>query len=66
MAENRAIFRAERAEKLIQFFRADRRYYDAVLRALEEGITTGTSSTTFSPNASCTRAQIVTFLYRTR
>ena len=66
MAENRAIVRAERAEKLIQFFRADRRYYDAVLRALEEGITTGTSSTTFSPNASCTRAQIVTFLYRAR
>ena len=38
----------------------------AVYRALEEGITTGTSSTTFSPNASCTRAQIVTFLYRAR
>ena len=39
-------------------------YYDAVLWAVENGITKGTSDTTFTPNAKCTRAQIVTFLYR--
>ena len=39
-------------------------YYDAVLWAVENGITKGTSETTFGPDASCTRAQIVTFLYR--
>ena len=39
-------------------------YYNAVLWAVENGITTGTSETTFSPNESCTRAQCVTFLYR--
>lgn len=38
--------------------------YDAILWAYENRITTGTSDTTFSPDASCTRAQIVTFLYR--
>lgn len=39
-------------------------YYDPVLWAIENGITAGTSDTTFSPNQPCTRAQIVTFLYR--
>ena len=39
-------------------------YYDAVLWAVENDITKGTSATTFSPNASCTRAQAVTFLWR--
>ena len=39
-------------------------YYDAVLWAVERGITAGTSATTFSPDATCTRGQIVTFLYR--
>ena len=39
-------------------------YYDAVLWAMEQGITKGTSDTMFSPNATCTRAQIVTFLWR--
>ena len=39
-------------------------YVDAVLWAVKNGITNGTSATTFSPDASCTRAQIVTFLYR--
>ena len=39
-------------------------YYDAVLWAVEQGITKGTSDTMFSPNATCTRAQIVTFLWR--
>ena len=39
-------------------------YYDAVLWAVAEGITSGTTATTFSPNATCTRAQIGTFLWR--
>lgn len=40
-------------------------YYEkAVLWASESGVTAGTSATTFSPNATCTRAQVVTFLYR--
>ena len=38
-------------------------YYDAVLWAVENGITKGTSDTTFSPNMTCTRAQIVAFLW---
>ena len=42
----------------------DAYYRDAVLWALENGITTGTSDTAFSPDAVCTRAQVVTFLYR--
>ena len=40
-------------------------YYDAVLWAMENRITSGTTRTTFRPNQTCTRAQIVTFLYRT-
>lgn len=39
-------------------------YTKAVLWASGTGVTAGTSATTFSPNATCTRAQIVTFLYR--
>ena len=39
-------------------------YEDAVDWAVENGITKGTTNTTFSPNADCTRAQIVTFLWR--
>ena len=39
-------------------------YYNAVLWAVENGITKGTSDTTFSPNMTCSRAQIVTFLWR--
>lgn len=39
-------------------------YYDAVLWAYENGIVTGTSSTTFSPNGEVTREQIATFIYR--
>lgn len=41
-------------------------YYDAVLWAVENGITKGTSETMFSPNATCSRAQIVTFLWRSQ
>ena len=43
----------------------DAYYYDAVAWTAAEGITAGTSAATFSPNDSCTRGQIVTFLYRT-
>ena len=41
-------------------------YAKAVAWAVENGITTGTSDTTFSPDAPCTRGQSVTFLYRAR
>ena len=44
--------------------RAGKYYHDAVLWATEQGITNGTGETTFSPDAPCTRAQIVTFLWR--
>ncbi len=40
-------------------------YYDAVLWAAQKGITSGTDAAHFSPNQPCTRAQIVTFLWRT-
>ena len=44
---------------------ADSAYYaDAVKWATEQGITSGISSSLFGPDATCTRAQIVTFLYR--
>ncbi len=39
-------------------------YYKAVLWAVQNGITAGTGNGKFSPNSSCTRAQVVTFLYR--
>lgn len=42
----------------------DSYYYDAILWAEENGITAGTSATTFSPDAACTRGQIMTFLFR--
>lgn len=41
-------------------------YYNAVLWAVENGITKGTSDTAFSPDKTCTRAQIVTFLWRSQ
>ena len=43
---------------------ADAAYKDAVAWAVQHGVTSGTSSTTFSPDQICTRGQIVTFLYR--
>ena len=43
---------------------ADAWYAQAVAWAVEQGITTGTCANSFSPNRCCTRAQIVTFLYR--
>ena len=39
-------------------------YFNAVLWAVEVGVTKGTSGNTFSPTAACSRAQVVTFLYR--
>ncbi|MDO4413568.1 MAG: S-layer homology domain-containing protein [Erysipelotrichaceae bacterium] len=44
--------------------KADRYFYQAVLWAVQNNITTGTSPTEFQPDAKCTRAQIVTFLWR--
>ena len=43
---------------------ADAAYAQAVAWAVEQKITSGTGKTTFSPSATCTRGQIVTFLYR--
>jgi len=43
----------------------DQFYYEAMLWAVENGITNGLTETTFGPNALCNRAQVVTFLYRT-
>ena len=46
---------------------ADDAYYaDAVIWAVGKGITSGTTAATFSPNNNCTRAQVVTFLYRSK
>ena len=39
-------------------------YYDAILWAAETGVTNGTSASTFSPDAPCTRAQLAVFLWR--
>lgn len=44
--------------------RADAYYYDAVRWAVKNNVTTGTSATTFSPDSTCTRSQVVTFLWR--
>ena len=43
---------------------ADSYYAKAVAWAVENGVTNGTSASTFSPSNGCTRAQIVTFLFR--
>ena len=39
-------------------------YYEGILWAVENGVTNGTTETTFSPDSTCTRGQIATFLYR--
>lgn len=44
--------------------KSDAFYADAINWAVASDVTNGTSNTTFSPNADCTRAEIVTFLYR--
>ena len=43
---------------------SDSYYYDAVNWAVSRGITAGMSATTFAPDSKCTRAQVVTFIYR--
>ena len=55
---------AEDAENPFTDVAEDDWFYDAVLWAVDEGITTGVTETTFVPGDPCTRAQIVTFLYR--
>ena len=42
----------------------DAYFFQPVLWALDKGVTTGTGEGVFSPDATCTRAQVVTFLYR--
>jgi hypothetical protein len=44
----------------------DSYYADAVAWAVDQGITTGTSSTTFSPTQDCTKAEIITFIWRSQ
>ncbi len=55
---------AERTEMPFTDVAPNSFYYDAVLWAIETGITLGTSDTTFSPDLTCSREQAVTFLYR--
>ena len=57
-------FAPEAPEQIFADVPADAYYYDAVKWAAEQGITGGTGNGMFSPNAPCTRAQIVTFLWR--
>lgn len=54
----------EKPELAVNDVSKDDYYYDAVAWAVENGITKGTSSTTFSPKSACTRGQVVTFLWR--
>ncbi len=61
---HRASDEAAEAAETFTDVTADAWYAEAVAWAAAEGITTGTSETTFTPEASCTRGQIVTFLYR--
>ena len=58
----------EASEKINPFtdVPADAYYYDPVLWAYENGVTKGTSDTEFSPTATCTRGQVVTFLWRAK
>lgn len=64
------LWRAEKApavdaESAFTDVESDAYYADAVQWALKNGVTNGTSASAFNPDASCTRAQIVTFLWRT-
>ena len=56
--------RAENTKNPFTDVSADAYYYDAVLWAVEEGITSGVTGTTFAPDASCTRAQAAVMLWR--
>ena len=58
------VFAPIKAQPEFKDVEKDSYYHDAVHWALEKGITEGTSTDTFSPGASCTRAQMVTFLWR--
>ena len=55
-----------KAENPFTDVKAGEYYYKAVLWAVEEGITTGLSDTTFGPDATCTRGQVATFLWRSQ
>ncbi len=55
---------AESGHNSFSDVKSDGFYYDAVLWAVENGITTGTGAGRFSPNQTCTRGQVVTFLHR--
>ena len=55
---------AETGEAPFRDLPEDAYYYESVLWAVEQGITKGTGKNSFSPDRSCTRGQIVTFLYR--
>ena len=61
-----AEFVEEQAASIFADVPANAYYADAVAWAVESGVTNGTSANTFSPNNGCTRAQIVTFLYRAK
>ena len=61
-----AEFVEEQAASIFADVPADAYYAKAVEWAVESGVTNGTSANTFSPNNGCTRAQIVTFLYRAK
>ena len=52
------------AENPFTDLKPDASYYTAVLWAVEQGITNGATPTTFNPGKTCTRGQIVTFLFR--
>ena len=60
----KADFTAQTADSIFADVPADAYYYEAVKWAADKGITGGMSDTLFAPNTACTRAQIVTFLWR--
>ena len=60
----KADFIAQTVDSVFADVSADAYYYEAVKWAADKGITGGMSDTLFAPNAACTRAQIVTFLWR--
>ena len=51
-------------ENVFSDVESDSVYYEAILWAVGAGVTSGTGNSTFSPNQTCTRAQVVTFLWR--
>lgn len=63
LAGGRAVYAADTQKTAFQDVRADAYYAEAVNWACEEGITKGVSANAFAPDDTCTRAQIVSFLY---